>query len=150
MPTKIAYSISATATGGGRNGHSRTADGAVDVNLVVPKEMGGPGGDGVNPEQLFATGYAACFLGALRFYAGQQKVKVPGPGVVSVSGKGIKPRSVEAGGKESVSLTIKATGSKKKKLKKKGKVKVKATFEYTPTGGDPNTETAKIKLKRKR
>lgn len=91
MPTKIAYSTSATATGGGRNGHSRTADGAVDVNLVVPKEMGGPGGDGVNPEQLFATGYAACFLGALRFYAGQQKVKVPDDATVTVT-VGIGPR----------------------------------------------------------
>lgn len=69
MPTKILYSTSARATGG-RDGHSATLDGAVDVNLAVPKEMGGNGG-GVNPEQLFATGYAACFLGALKFVASQ-------------------------------------------------------------------------------
>ena len=91
MPTKIVYSTNATATGGGRDGHSRTHDGAVDVNLVVPKEMGGPGGDGVNPEQLFATGYAACFMGAMRFYAGQKKVKVPDDATVNVE-VGIGPR----------------------------------------------------------
>ena len=91
MPTKIVYSTNATATGGGRDGHSRTHDGAVDVNLVVPKEMGGPGGDGVNPEQLFATGYAACFMGAMRFYAGQKKLKVPDDATVNVE-VGIGPR----------------------------------------------------------
>ena len=89
MPTKVVYSASATATGG-RDGHSRTHDGALDVNLAVPKEMGGPGG-GVNPEQLFATGYAACFLGALKFYAGQKKVKVPDDATVTVT-VGIGPR----------------------------------------------------------
>lgn len=89
MPTKIAYSISATATGG-RDGHSRTHDGALDVDLAVPKEMGGPGG-GVNPEQLFATGYAACFLGALKFYARQKKVAVPDESEVTVM-VGIGPR----------------------------------------------------------
>lgn len=91
MPTKIVYSTNATATGGGRNGQSRTHDGAVDVKLVVPKEMGGPGGDGVNPEQLFATGYAACFMGAMRFVAGQKKVKVPDDATVNVA-VGIGPR----------------------------------------------------------
>ncbi|KJS08430.1 MAG: organic hydroperoxide resistance protein [Hoeflea sp. BRH_c9] len=91
MPTKIVYSTNATATGGGRDGQSRTHDGAVDVKLVVPREMGGPGGDGVNPEQLFATGYAACYLGALRFYAGQKKVKVPDDATVNVT-VGIGPR----------------------------------------------------------
>lgn len=65
MPTEIAYTATATATGDGRDGHARTDDGAVDVELKVPQAMGGPGG-GTNPEQLFATGYAACFLGALK------------------------------------------------------------------------------------
>lgn len=91
MPTKIVYSTNATATGGGRDGQSRTHDGAVDVKLVVPREMGGPGGDGVNPEQLFATGYAACFMGAMRFVAGQKKVKVPDDATVNVT-VGIGPR----------------------------------------------------------
>ena len=90
MPTKIAYTATATATGGGRDGRAATDDGALDFQLAVPKEMGGPGG-GVNPEQLFATGYSACFMGALRFYAGQQKVKVPDDAKVTVS-VGIGPR----------------------------------------------------------
>lgn len=90
MPTKIVYSTSATATGG-RDGRVKTADGAVDFKLVVPKEMGGPGGEGYNPEQLFAAGYSACFLGALKFYAGQKKVKVPDDATVSVT-VGIGPR----------------------------------------------------------
>jgi len=89
MPTKIVYSVSATATGG-RDGHSKTDDGALDLDLAVPKEMGGPGG-GYNPEQLFSAGYAACFLGALKFYAGQQKVKIPDDAEVTVT-TGIGPR----------------------------------------------------------
>ena len=62
----VLYTAHASATGGGRDGRSRTDDGKVDVNLSVPKAMGGDDGAGTNPEQLFATGYAACFLGALR------------------------------------------------------------------------------------
>lgn len=72
---KVLYSTEATATGG-RTGSSRTADGALAVSLVTPKELGGPGGEGNNPEQLFAAGYSACFLGAIKFVAGQKKVKV--------------------------------------------------------------------------
>lgn len=90
MPTKIAYTATATATGGGRDGHTRTEDGTIDLDLAVPKEMGGDG-NGANPEQLFAAGYAACFMGAMRFYAGQQKVKVPDDAKVTVS-VGIGPR----------------------------------------------------------
>jgi len=62
------YTASATATGDGRNGHARTSDGVLDVELAVPKEMGGAGG-ATNPEQLFAAGYAACFHGALKLVA---------------------------------------------------------------------------------
>ena len=90
MPTKIAYTATATATGGGRDGHTRTEDGTIDLDLAVPKEMGGDG-NGANPEQLFAAGYAACFMGAMRFYAGQKKVKVPDDAKVTVS-VGIGPR----------------------------------------------------------
>jgi len=71
---KVAYTAHATATGG-REGHSRTDDGKVDVNLTPPKELGGSG-TGVNPEQLFAAGYAACYLGAIKFAAGKEKVKI--------------------------------------------------------------------------
>jgi Ohr subfamily peroxiredoxin len=70
---KPLFTATATATGG-RNGHSKAADGSVDVQLSVPKEMGGPGRPGTTtPEHLFAAGYAACFGGALDFVASQQK-----------------------------------------------------------------------------
>lgn len=74
---KIVYTTDATATGGGRNGHSGTRNGRVSVDLSVPKEMGGDGGPGTNPEELFATGYAACFLGALHNAARREKFKLP-------------------------------------------------------------------------
>jgi len=63
---KTLYTAVATATDGGRDGHTRTDDGKVDFDLSTPKEMAGPGGDGTNPEQLFAAGYAACFANAMR------------------------------------------------------------------------------------
>ena len=67
----VLYTAEATVTGG-REGHARTSDGRVDLDLDVPSEMGGSGGPGTNPEQLFATGWAACFQsGLLRFAAGQ-------------------------------------------------------------------------------
>ncbi len=69
------YTAEALATGEGRNGHTRSADGRVDVNLAVPAEMGGSG-DGANPEQLFAAGYAACFHSALQMVARQDKANV--------------------------------------------------------------------------
>jgi Ohr subfamily peroxiredoxin len=69
----ILYTAEATATGG-REGHSRTSDGRVDVDLDVPVEMGGTGGPGTNPEQLFATGYAACFQSAILRYATTRKL----------------------------------------------------------------------------
>lgn len=68
---EVLYKAHATASGGGRDGRSRTDDGKIDVNLSVPAEMGGDGGAGTNPEQLFATGYAACYLGALRLVSGK-------------------------------------------------------------------------------
>jgi lipoyl-dependent peroxiredoxin len=71
---KVAYTAHATATGG-REGHSRTDDGKVDVQMTPPKELGGSG-TGVNPEQLFATGYAACYLGAIKFAASKEKIKI--------------------------------------------------------------------------
>lgn len=69
--TNVLYTAEATATGG-REGHARTSDGRLDVDLDVPSEMGGTGGPGTNPEQLFAAGYAACFQSSLlRFAAGR-------------------------------------------------------------------------------
>jgi Ohr subfamily peroxiredoxin len=91
MATKILYSTSATANGG-RDGRSRTADGALDVVLATPKELGG-NGEGNNPEQLFAAGYAACFLGAMKFAASQDKAlpRVPSDATVTAT-VGIGPR----------------------------------------------------------
>ncbi len=74
-PTKIVYTAHASAVGG-REGQAKSDDGLLDVKLLIPKEMGGPGG-GVNPEQLFAAGYSACFLGAMKFVAGLEKIGIP-------------------------------------------------------------------------
>jgi len=72
---KALYTAEALATGEGRNGHTRSTDGRVEVDLAVPTEMGGSG-DGANPEQLFAAGYAACFHSALQMVARQDKANV--------------------------------------------------------------------------
>ncbi len=72
---KVLYTAHAKATGG-RDGRATTSDGLLDVKLAPPKELGGMGG-ATNPEQLFAAGYSACFLGALKHVAGQQKVALP-------------------------------------------------------------------------
>jgi lipoyl-dependent peroxiredoxin len=71
---KVLYTAEATVTGGRDEGHGRTSDGALDVQLRSPKELGGEGG-GTNPEQLFAVGYAACFEGAIKTVARRQKVE---------------------------------------------------------------------------
>ena len=72
---KVIYQANATAMGG-RAGSVKSSDGLLDLKLTLPKEMGGTGG-GVNPEQLFAAGYSACFLGAMKFVAGTQKLPLP-------------------------------------------------------------------------
>lgn len=73
MTTSIAYTTEATATGGGRNGTSKLASGMLTLTMTSPKELGGSG-LGHNPEELFALGYAACYLGAMRFAAGSEKL----------------------------------------------------------------------------
>jgi osmotically inducible protein OsmC len=78
----ILYRTEATATGG-RTGSAKTSDSRLSVTLDTVKELGGAGGEGTNPEQLFAAGYAACFLGALKHVAGQKKVKVSGETTVT-------------------------------------------------------------------
>jgi lipoyl-dependent peroxiredoxin len=72
---KTLYTAEALTTGDGRNGHARSSDGRLDLQLAIPKEMGGSG-DGTNPEQLFAIGYAACFHSALRLVGRQEKADV--------------------------------------------------------------------------
>jgi osmotically inducible protein OsmC len=85
----VKYRATATATGG-REGQGKSDDGRLDVKLSTPKELGGAGGDGTNPEQLFAVGYSACFLGAMKFVAGRDNLSIPAD--VSVTGSvGIGP-----------------------------------------------------------
>lgn len=72
---KVVYCAEATSTGG-RDGRSQSSDNKLEAKLAVPKEMGG-NGDGTNPEQLFAAGYSACFLGAMRFVASKEKLVIP-------------------------------------------------------------------------
>ena len=72
----VAYTAKATATGG-REGVAKSDDGRLNINLSTPKGLGGDDGQGTNPEQLFAAGYAACFIGALKFVAGSEKVALP-------------------------------------------------------------------------
>ena len=80
----VKYRTSATAIGGGRAGHTKSADGKLDMQLSVPEELGGSGGDGTNPEQLFAAGYAACILGAMQYVAAQEKINLPDVTTVTV------------------------------------------------------------------
>lgn len=109
---KILYTATATATGG-REGQATSSDSALDVKLSTPRELGGAGGDGTNPEQLFAAGYSACFLGALKFVAGKQKVALPAD--TRVTGKvGIGP--IPTGFGIEAELTITAPGLPREQL----------------------------------
>jgi osmotically inducible protein OsmC len=91
MPVDVKYRTTATATGG-RDGTAQTQDGSFQVKLSTPKELGGAGGDGANPEQLFAAGYSACFVGAMKAVAPSLKLKVPNDATVTAT-VGIGPRS---------------------------------------------------------
>jgi lipoyl-dependent peroxiredoxin len=86
----VMYTATAHATGDGRNGHAQSDDGILDLDLRIPKEMGGPGG-ATNPEQLFAAGYAACFHSALKVVAGREKLDVSGTEVSASVGIGMTP-----------------------------------------------------------
>nr|WP_300313769.1 organic hydroperoxide resistance protein [Halomonas sp.] len=81
---QVLYRAEATAVGG-REGNAESSDGVLKVQLSTPKELGGAGGPGTNPEQLFAAGYSACFLGALKFVAANEKVTLPND--TSITGK---------------------------------------------------------------
>jgi Ohr subfamily peroxiredoxin len=107
MTVDVKYTTSATATGG-RDGRATTKDGTLDVKLSTPKELGGGGGPGNNPEQLFAAGYSACFLGAMKFVASQGGPKVP-PETTVTATVGIGPRS-EGGFGIDVGLEISLPG----------------------------------------
>ena len=107
MPVNVIYRTSATATGG-RDGAARSDDGSVDVKLVVPRELGGPGGVGANPEKLFAAGYSACFLGAMKAVSKGEGVTVPADATVTAE-IGFGPRS-EGGYGITAQLTITMPG----------------------------------------
>ncbi|CAD5247458.1 Organic hydroperoxide resistance protein [Bosea sp. 62] len=111
---KILYTAHGSATGG-REGQAATDTGNVKLVLNTPKELGGGGGEGTNPEQLFAMGYSACFLGALKFAAGKESVKIPDDARVSAD-VGIGPRDDGKGFGIAVKLTISAPGIDKAKL----------------------------------
>lgn len=110
---KVLYRAKATSRGG-REGTSRSSDGKVDVKLSTPTELGGGGGDGTNPEQLFAAGYSACFLGALKFVAGQQKVPLPQD--LTVTGE-VGIGQIPTGFGIEVDLTIHGPGMEQEQLR---------------------------------
>ncbi len=106
---KVLYVGKAKATGG-RDGRAVTSNQVVDVKLTTPKELGGPGEEGTNPEQLFAAGYSACFIGAIKFVASQEKISLPQD--VSIAGNvGIGP--IPGGFGIEVELNISIPGMEK-------------------------------------
>ena len=107
MSINVLYETSAKATGG-RVGHAATPDGNLKVDLARPRELGGGGGVGTNPEQLFAAGYAACFLSSMQFVAAQGGPKVPADANVTAT-VGIGPRADGGFGLE-VALAINLPG----------------------------------------
>ena len=100
----VLYTAHATANGG-RDGRARSSDGALDVKLTTPREVGGAGGDGTNPEQLFAAGYSACFIGALKYVAAQEKIALPAD--TRIDGEvGIGPIATGFGIQAALTVTI--------------------------------------------
>jgi osmotically inducible protein OsmC len=113
-PEKILYTAKSTVTGG-RDGRAVTSDKVLDVALATPRELGGAGGVGTNPEQLFASGYSACFLSALKLVAGKQKVALPADS--SITGTvGIGP--IPTGFALAVTLEISVPGLPKEQVEK--------------------------------
>ena len=113
-PDKILYTAHATSTGG-RDGKSRSDDGVLDIKLTVPKGLGGNGATGTNPEQLFAAGYSACFLGAMQHVARMQKVALPAETSISAD-VGIGP--IPQGFGIQVALHVQIPGMDKDAAKK--------------------------------
>lgn len=103
---KVLYTATATSTGG-REGSTKSSDGVLDVKLTTPKELGGNGAVGTNPEQLFAAGYSACFIGAMKVAAGKLKVSLPAETSITAQ-VGIGP--VPQGFSIEVTLSIKVPG----------------------------------------
>lgn len=138
MSVKVLYTTTARATGG-RDGQSGTLDGALNVKLATPKELGGAGGEGNNPEQLFATGWSACFLGAMKFVASQGgSVKVPADTTVTTT-IGIGPRSDGGGFGLTAKLEVSLPGVDKAAAEELvQKAEVVCPYSYSTKG---NVET---------
>ncbi|QND51180.1 organic hydroperoxide resistance protein [Phyllobacterium sp. 628] len=104
----ILYTTKATATGG-RDGTAASEDGRLKVSLSTPKELGGNGAEGTNPEQLFGAGYSACFIGAMKFVASQKKIKLADDTSVTAT-VGIGPREDGKGFGLDVALAVSLPG----------------------------------------
>jgi lipoyl-dependent peroxiredoxin len=105
---KVLYTAHGSATGG-REGHGASNDNILDVTLTTPKELGGNGATGTNPEQLFSVGYSACFLGAMKYVASQSKIKIAEDTKVSAD-VGIGPRDDGTGFGITVALRVHIPG----------------------------------------
>jgi Ohr subfamily peroxiredoxin len=137
---KVLYTTQATSTGG-REGKSSTADGVLSVTLSTPKELGGGGGPGTNPEQLFASGYSACFLGALKFVAGKAGVRIPPEATVTAK-VGIGARDDQQGFGIEVALTISAPGVERAKLEELvNQAHIVCPYSHATRGNIPVTLT---------
>lgn len=112
----ILYTTQSTVTGG-RTGTARSADGRLDLTLDTPKELGGQGGAGTNPEQLFASGYAACFLSALKFVASKEKIKISDDASITAT-VGVGPREDGTGFSLDVALAVSLPGIDKAEAEK--------------------------------
>lgn len=105
---KALYTATCTSTGG-RDGKSQSPDNALNVKLSTPKELGGAGGEGTNPEQLFAAGYSACFIGAMKVVASKAQISLPAD--LAVTGiVGIGQNTAGVGFAISVTLEINLPG----------------------------------------
>lgn len=102
---KVLYTAHASVTGGRDGGHAVSSDNALDVKLSMPRELGGAGGNGTNPEQLFAAGYSACFLSALKLVAGQEKIALPADTRIDAS-VGIGPIAVGFGLQAELKISV--------------------------------------------
>jgi lipoyl-dependent peroxiredoxin len=112
----ILYTANGHATGG-RSGHGATDNGVLDVTLTTPKELGGDGATGTNPEQLFSVGYSACFLGALKFVAAKEKVKIPEDTKIHTA-VGIGPRADGTGFEIDVKISAEIPGMERELAEK--------------------------------
>ena len=124
---QVLYTATATAIGG-RQGHVRSSDGVLDVPLLYPKELGGPGGAATNPEQLFAAGYAACFENALMRVARERKAPLQGSSVTAHVGIG---REEDGYFRLKVDLEVSAPGRERAELEEFARIAHEEVCPYS-------------------